>query len=263
MHHHHLVEYKPPHREHVSVTDLVCIGRDIDPRHQLPNGRGRICPIKLKQGQRAIVLRISLLYTHSDATSSTTIKIAPFFSEEGGVEGHPDHAGGACLFTIPAGRRGAIPKADQLIYEPNLVNTPIPVLQYAGLEHLIACTEVVSTSLIDIPRPADYQVFPYSDPFVVFLVKHSHLFDKFEASDVMMIDLGTKPIYKVRTQLVERVKQFFRNSIFPLLHYTTEPYLTFECPSMKDMHGVIMFQLELSYVIIDQGAVFDVIEFKL
>ncbi len=100
-HHHHLIHYEEPYKETRMLVDLICYSSaGFDPQHK----DGIMCRMNLKPGQKALVLRLSLVHTHSDCKEEIRVQVLPMFEAlkpASNTAVHPDYTGGACTITIP------------------------------------------------------------------------------------------------------------------------------------------------------------------
>ncbi len=253
---HHVVRYADPVRTFRTVTDCITF-RDgvLDKRHSIPSipsTEGRMCLFNLEPDQEALVHKVSLLYAQSDYAQSTVFQTKPLFDVEAGQKKHPDSRGGAFTITIPGDHWGPIAKHDSILYEPQLVNLRgggVPILQYAGMESRIMGAS--STAIWDF-APAtgedQFELFAPNDPLLTFLMQHKNLFDELNAGDLRK----RGDYYLVRTSLSKRVRQFFENQVFPRLHYTKEPYITFTHQLEElEQEGTLLFQVQTEFLVIE------------
>lgn len=255
---HHLIQHVPPTKVVRNSTDLVCLspegdGLIADERHRTETtGIFQMCPISLKPGDRAIILKISELYTHSDLEVPILLETQPLFEKQQET-GHPDYTG-SVLLPIPGTRpAGVIPKEARVLYEPNLINAGIPVLQYAGMENAIL--EARSSCLTSNMEhhETSHMAFLQTDPLVAFLLAHKQHFKGIDSDEIRLTGASTdQPVYLIKHRLVERIQKFFSNHIFPLFHYTQEQKLLWKMPThvVAKPSDRIMILISVDYMVV-------------
>ena len=144
---------------------------------------------------------------------------------------HPDKTGEAG-FSVPPKMRKAVPKDDQTVYEPNLINLEgINVLMYAGMEKLIMHprSSILPQTAADIlggDGPGTvaraYEVFKAGDPAAVFIIQHRNDEGLGATSADVIEQKGEQGevIYIISKAVLSRVRSLFKTAIFPLLNYT-------------------------------------------
>jgi hypothetical protein len=247
-HHHVLVEYAPPLKQVRTVTDdcLFFAAAAAD-------GRQCVCPFRLHPGERAVVLKIELLYSRNDwPDDPLELEVEAFFAPDADDRHrHPDHNGGRCALTLPAGWRGVLPKDRRLVYEPNMVNLGFSVVHYIGLEDSI----LNARSSCVTPQGVfeEHVLFRDGDPLLVFLLQNRQHFPELRSDDVRLCKAdgfaGGRAIYAVRRHVVERVQSLFRNAIFPLIHYVQGDSLVVNA-RVPTAVGVAMCLLQTTYVVV-------------
>jgi len=260
--HHHLIQYSSCQKDIRTTTDMIIVSKDttIDKRHQteIP-GMYQMCALKLKPLERALILKLSILYTHNDCEEPIVFHVENLFpSINDGDCNHPDQTGEIDIVIPGAHHAGPVPPSDRLLYEPNFVNLGdgFHALQYAGIEnHIMNARSTCVTNAgsytfaTNMDSQQEYVAFMYNDPLVVFLMAHKQHFAELKSNDIHITD---DIIYLIRKSLVERVQQFFKNAVFPLLHYTETPAVYFRLKN--DMcEGAVSFMLQLDYVVISPG----------
>lgn len=226
---HVLVEIQPPQRELRKCIDTVCmhlVGREGVPTQLVcddfhPNGR-LFRSMSLKGGERAIILSIRLVYCSNNTGRDVHLQICNLFDADAAaaaasLEVHPEKTGTARV-VLPARHRGEMPKRRQLVYEPNLVNLGINVLHYAGLEDSIECARSSAVYPGDLQKSRrEFELFKMSDPLLVFALQHRNHFPDISAQDIVQFKDG---YYKMKQSAADRVRFFFKKTVFPLFHYT-------------------------------------------
>lgn len=209
-----------------------------------------ICPLNLKDHQqRAIIVKMELLYTHNECDTQFLVDVGPVFEGDNThlEAAHPDKTG-IIRFMIPGKRsHGVIDPGMRIIYQPNLVNLGINLLQYAGMENAIleARSTVVSHNGI---LNSGYMAFMLTDPLIGFLLTHKQHFTALHARDIIKQNDG---IYLVRTPLVIQVQDFFRDTIFPHLKYTTVKNLPLKCHFLgHQCPDTLMVMVSTDYMIV-------------
>lgn len=249
---HFLTVFEQPAKNIKSVTDVILF-RKVDGR-MVPDAHHSdmmVCPLTLGLHDKALILKVAILYTHNETARPFSCTLGPMFDPDESVEDadtlHPDHTG-VIKFILP-GRRwhGIIEPTASVIYEPNLTNLSINILQYAGLESHIL--EARSTTVGVHGTSNDYTLFNVTDPLFVFLMAHKNHFPELTSDEIKK---RTDTIYSVSKVLVKRVQQFFRNAIFPLLHYTKMKKLQFTCnfEAHEELPDLLMAQISVDYMIV-------------
>ena len=262
-HQHYLVEFEYPQKDARSMVDCIVLSKkgnrrfSSDVRHQMrEKGFFSICPLNLKEHERALIIRLSTLYIHNDFEEQFTFRVHMFDSPlPSGVKGessslHPDYSG-FTKFIVPGKRwAGLVPEGERNIYEPNLFNLGINVLQYAGLEYYIR--EARSSHLSREGNEEGVRVFLETDPIIPFIMKHKHHFPELQSNDIVIDVDHSPPLYVIKVDFIERVQRFFDNAIFPLIHYTKRDslYLNFEEGGKEEEEGMIMIMFKVDYVVI-------------
>lgn len=251
---HFLTTFEAPRKTIRSVTDVIIFVKKDGAL--VPDGHHDdllACALDLGQHEKAIILKVSLLYAHNESKESFTCTLGPIFDAEPSMEGnqHPDTTG-LIKFTIPGRNWSGVIKSDSsVIYQPNVTNLDqdIHIYQYAGMERSIL--EARSTAVGVTGLAYDVQLFNVTDPLFVFLMQHKDRFPELHAEDIKK---RTDSMYSVKKTLVRRVQQFFENAIFTKIKYTTKEGLCFNIPEptkhIDTVPDIIMIQLQVDYMVI-------------
>lgn len=274
---HHLRSYTGPTKDIRTVTDQIhftvhgrgdVVRLEPDERHataaDTPNVF-TVCPFGLMGDEAALVMSIKLLYVHNDFEEDLSFEVdlgfGPPRNGEDSALLHPDASGRAILFIPGRAHDGPVPVAHRLVYEPNLFNLGINILQYVGAESHLLCTR--STGVSDRGTRYDYQTFSYTDPLVVFLMENKGHFDELRSDDIY-VTRGAGPngggdMYTIRTELVLRIQQFFRDAVFPQIRYTRAPALLLRWkkkpsnpPPPDGPQPVLSFMVQMDYLVVSQ-----------
>lgn len=216
MKHSFLMVYEHPHKEIVtSVFSIYFEGENLEPSqpHFMPR-------LRTNPDDKALIMSIEVVFALNHYPQDIVVNISDLFPPTKNREEHihPDYTG-RCFFTIPAGHNGAIHRPISMVYQPNMVNLGVNICTYAGIEDHIAgarSTVASSTTL----NTDSYQVFRATDPIVIFLVSHSHNMTDFVPADMILIKEGDETFYMLSKSIIANVQRFFRNTIYPLFHYT-------------------------------------------
>lgn len=274
----HLVKYALPVKQCKSTTDVVCLHLlKADEQTLFPDARHvngeHVCDLKLAAGDRALVLAVDLVYYTNDSSSRLEMDLDLRFSSCVEVSAastaslHPDYTGHV-KFVLEPGHQGKVSESDRRLYEPNFLNLGFDLLPFAGQEHAILQPKswVVTDAHNQIQY--DYEVFPRTDPFIVFIVENRQHFKWITQSDILICDKD-KMHYKVRKDAVERVRTFFKDVAFPLFHYTRSNGFSLawkvvgrlivpededydDQPLKNDGFAMVVMVLEVTYVVIKQ-----------
>ena len=229
--HTHIIKYTAPQKQTKTVEDVICFHLlksddqtlHIDGRH--PNG-GRVLDLHLAPGDRAIILSVDLTYYTNDTQCPIEMVLDLKFASvpppaEGGFGGkHPDSTG-LVRFILNPSHPGRVAKEDQRLYEPNFLNLGVNLLPFAGLEHAIMnprSWQVNQQSNASQEEPL-FEMFTRTDPLIVFIDEHRQHFSAWlKQSDITMTK--DQMHYMVQRDALKRIRQFFKDAVFPLFHYT-------------------------------------------
>ncbi len=286
---HHLVKYSEPQKQIKTCVDCVTFHLTAqgtlqsDARH----ADGRVFDLGLRQGEKAIITKISMLYCTNDTERNVELELYDMFGPEEKMDGsdllgffreaehkHPDQTG-RVRFILPKSANGKVPHAERLIYEPNLSNLGFPVIQYAGLEHSILNARSTAVSYESAPHPG-FEIFKRTDHLIVFLLENKAYFKR----DIGLDDIIALPDgehYKVSQKAIVRVREFFETSVFPLFRYTTTNHVRVSWVSHEDLpqvptpshlqtpaeakhaarrnegFSIVVLFLEIEFVVVEQG----------
>lgn len=268
-----LTRYTHPNRQVVTVTDAVTFtviqGRLVpDERHRVLGADHlvQVCPLKLKPFEKAIVTSFETMYALNDFSVPLEFHVEPMFQvhpeamykpddlivEDDNDEKHPDETG-TPRFQIPErGRDGLIHPDLRCIYKPRYMDLGFNVPAYAGMESHIL--DANSTCITEKGIDASFAVFANNDPFMVFVLENRNKFKDLRDNDILASK--TDGIYLVKRTFVERVQSFFRSTLFPLFHYTTNDSVRFAWKtkvSVKDAactHPIVTILFQLEYILI-------------
>jgi hypothetical protein len=245
-HHCTLMWGDPPPKRLNTITDAILLNDGIcDPRHKLDDGDAgfKIClfPPSIRD-ERRLVTKIQLLYAHSDCKQTLRFTL---------------HAGDKKLgrIVVPAGYAGPIaPETGaRIVYEPRFVHlNKLPIMHYVGMEDRIMSQ--TRTWIGTAGVASEYRAFDATDPLLVFMLQHRHLFDELSADD-MRISQQLNGMYMVRETLVQRVQKFFGDQVLPLIEYLPLncEHLTLLKEDVQET-GSCMLQLQLDYVSVFDAA---------
>jgi len=272
-----LLSYTPPDREVRTLEDVVSMHLmenerlECDPFHY----GGQLFPqLRLQKDERAIILSIKLKWCANNTGRDVHFEVHDLFrTRNNGRSEHPDNTGKVTL-VIPARHCGAVPALSQNVYQPNLVNLGIPVIQYAGMEESILNAR--STAILmegQQHRNDEYEVFHQSDPLLVFLLRHMNAWPSVSAQDVLR--LKDMSMYRVKRSAVNVARSVFEKAVFPLFCYThkdNKPHLVWNkamepppllpdhlvndstLPPMQDTgFAMLTFRVEMEYVLVSHA----------
>jgi hypothetical protein len=250
--HHYLVRQNTPYRELRTVKDVVCfhvikaqdgsLSLISDFRH--PGGNG-LFDLGLRENQKALIKDIHLTWCTNDTGRDLEFTI----------KWDTD----AIKFSIPHSVHG---ETNTLIYQTNLLNLGLDALAYAGLEDSISQARSFVVSWPD--EEATFDLFKPSDPFVVFLLQNVTLFKNLDPKQdiAMSEDVDGKPLYRVSRRAVRRVREFFKNTFFPLFKYCNRKHLQLEWDShvpdenkltIDDGFAMLILGFSMTCIIVEQG----------
>lgn len=223
----HIVKYTFPQKQTKTIKDVICFhllkGDDktlhIDGRHT--NGN-HVLNLNLAPGDRAIVLSVDMTYYTNDTQCPIEMVLDLNWQSRCGdhSKNHPDSTG-LVRFILNPGHGGSVAKDDQKLYEPNFLNLGFNLLPFAGLEHSILnphSWQVDQQTNAAQEEPL-YEVFSLTDPLIVFIDENrQHLSKWIKQSDIFIAK--DRMHYMVQRDALKRIRQFFKDTVFPLLHYT-------------------------------------------
>jgi len=263
--HHYLNEFEEPLKKCKSSAFLIryTLVKDSDEFvHFVPEaafrGADNACHFmqrltkQLKGGQRAIITSVSATYNSNDVDHEHVFHIRNMFQphtpppheeeEEEGDGTHPDKTGHT-TFIVPPLMRGPVPLEDRVVYEPNLTNAGINVLQYAGMEDAI-----LNPRSGILPRTVDeilgdtktYEVFQAGDAAAVFVIQHRLELDCLDSDVVEQTGPDGEIIYMISKTMLDRVRSLFRTAVFPLLLYTQfdQAELVWDPPTQSEREAI-------------------------
>ena len=217
--HHILLQYgEPPPKTAHCVVDLVVFDAQgvADPRHRT-DGAAKICIFPSAQvgvhGLRRLLTKIQLLYLHSDCPQTMRFQLLAGDKPLGSIVVPAHYAG-----PIERNSHGA-----RTIYEPAFVHLDkLPVMHYVGLEDRIMneTRTWVGTPTVAPAAAGAYRTFSRTDPLLVFMQRHAHLFEELSVDERQIRLAGdSDSIYFVKESLVSRAQRFFRTQVLPLIDY--------------------------------------------
>ena len=120
-------------------------------------------------------------------------------------------------------------------------------MHYVGLEERIMSE--TRTWVGTTHANSTVRVFERTDPLLVFMLQHRHLFSELSADDMQIrsTEAGT---YFVKETLVQRVQQFFRSQVLPLIQYLPDDcaHLVLRAVNPPENMGLVMIQVQVDYV---------------
>lgn len=222
-HHHHYLIKKEKHKRDIRcITDVVTFyGDDLipDSNHIISPSLFKVCQFDKKEHEKVVILKLSIIYSQNDFKEHAQLRVKHLFGDkeaEGGK--HPDSTG-TLLVSVPGGWCGPIGKDARLLYEPNFVNLGVRLHAYAGLEDSIMNPR--STGISREGITSDWELLSFGDPLLSFLFEQRHMFVETREDDIKLVSDGTtkKPVYAVRKTMLNRVREFFTNSVFSRFQY--------------------------------------------
>jgi len=259
----HLVHFQHPEKTIKRTTDLISFyihngGINVDKTHK-GEGEGlyKLCTLDFDptKGEKAVILKISLVYTHNETQTPFIWDTEPIFEKDNTSETdqssqsshHPDTTGTISLVIPGDAFSGPLPNDARLIYEPKMVHLGISLLPYIGLEHHILNAR--STCVSQAGLVYEYQAFKGTDPLVVFLLENKSHFDEVNAQDIKKLD---ENVYIIKRPLVKRIQTFFANTVFSLIKYVSNPTLTFRWrtqPPPLEQDAFVNAMIQIDYVV--------------
>lgn len=268
-----LTKYNHPTRQVVTVVDTVVF--TVIQNRLVPDERHRVlgsdhliqvCPLKLKPHERAIVTSFETMHALNDFRVPLEFRVEPMFEphpdavyipedsvvDDDNGQKHPDETG-TSKFQIPeCGRDGLIHPDSRSIYTPRYMDLGFNVPAYAGMESHIL--DANSTSITEKGIDSSFAVFANNDPFMVFVLENRNKFKDLRDNDI--IASKTDGIYLVKRAFVNRVQSFFKSTLFPLFHYTTNDAIRFAWTTKVALsdatctHPVVTILFRLEYILI-------------
>lgn len=190
---------------------------------------GKVMALSLKPHEKAFIKSISVVYCANDTGIKYAMQLHGLFpphqneQDEDGV--HPD-VRGVVSFEVPAFCSGQIPLNNQCIYSPNVMHLGFDVRPYLGMEASIAqghSSAVTTEKQIKYP---DYELYAEGDPILTFMLTSPPEFPEVKKSDFIRLGdsvktLDGRAIYRVPSKGSARVRRFFRDTVCPLIRYST------------------------------------------
>lgn len=272
-----LTQFQHSKRETRTVTDLVCFsviqGRLVPDERHCVKGQPhliQVCPLGLKPHERAIITGFDLVYALNDFDIELDFYVEPMFSVDPSTpynpddlvvedvetgERHPDETGGTPMFRVPQrGSDGIVHPDLQCIYKPRYMDLGFNVPAYAGLEHSILNAN--STCLTDQGMDRGYIAYMPTDPLMVFILQNRHLFKELRDTDLCLCKTEMGIVHLVKRSFVERVQAFFKDTLFPLFHYTTNDYVRFAWKTQPTTqhtqctHPIVSIMFQLDFIVV-------------
>jgi len=229
---HHLVGIKQPNRFAERIVDqLVLMPDPADPTKLVVDARhamGLVLPMDIKDGEKAFVQRITLLYVRSDLQQDWEISLCGLFQPSAKDGTHPDVTG-TVLISVPAGVNAAPGERESLLYRPTVSALEyVDIVPFLGMESSIIGRKpgaVVAQSPNTPTIPPDFDIFAEGDPLLTFLLQYRHAFgNSIKSSDVVLMEDRSqdgRACYSVRTTASTCVSKFFEQHIAAHIRYTT------------------------------------------
>jgi hypothetical protein len=229
---HHLVQVTAPELRLETRVESVCLHGTfdatskrgvirIDERH----ADGVVFDLGLRPelGEKALITAVELQHATNDTGRNVQFALnlrlggcaSPLYAAN---PDHPD-ACGTVRFVVPKHADGPVAKVDRVLYEPNFFNLGFDVLGYVGREEqMLAAPRSVAVGPPGTEEP-DFEVFAVSDPLPCFVLTNKHLFpDVVGYRDIVRV----KTVYRISKTVCAVVRSFFRDTVFPLLRYTSD-----------------------------------------
>lgn len=251
---------------------------------------------ELKTNEKAIIMGVFLLFVQNELQIPLLLTIRNLFSVDEHIlnkKNHPDNTGKLTIM-MEGQQRGLQPSDKQMLYLSTAENDG--ALSYAGLEDRLLQPHSIPIPTPPAPsnNPFDgkqeeehnqdeekekeedaYELFTDEDEMIKFILQNKQLFSP-SSSDMYKVEFDekdpTKDIthYHVSKAFLEKVRSYFRDAIFPCLHYTNfvdtrlDLSLTQEQrhqlaslhPPPSNSRGVspsVFFTLQFNYIIITTG----------
>ena len=255
-----LVQFEHPPKVIKSKTESImfCFQNrtlTVDALHKIPDQLStfKLCTLDFdpSKGEKAVILKINILYTHNEFESAFFWNVS-FQNKKPKEEmirndNHPDETGKICIVVPGSTFKGLIPSDQRLVYEPRLVHLDIPILPFIGIENHIL--KARSTCITSQGIDQEYQAFNQTDPLLVFLLQHKNHFDEVNAQDIKK---AGPSIYLVKRHLTKRIQNFFKNSVCSLIKYVEKPTVEFawEYNAEECMQGFVSAIIQVDYVVL-------------
>lgn len=249
-HRHVLVVRQDVVHEQRNVVDTICFDgytSTPDKRHANSN----CLPIRLQPGEKALVLKVELLYCTNDTDYEWRFEL------QGELW---DGQATPLQIVVPPHAKGVVPSLDRLVYRNEVVAKGSEFFQYIGQEHAILGAHSTCVS----PN-AECQLFEEKDPFLQFLRQHWSTFSGLTASDIHLINKEEKEedhIYQVSQNAIDRATRFFKTLFGKIKYKTTETPISIirtngkkeeEVAASAAFSGVVIM-LSLDYVAVAPAA---------
>jgi hypothetical protein len=228
---HYLLEHTPVQRELKSREEVVCFHYTSQLVCEDSHADGQVFDLQLKPTERALITAINLVYCRNHTGREIRMCLRLPHSKDDTDTLHPDLSGNV-YFVVPAsGANGTVPKRDMMLYEPNFFNLGFDLIPFLGMEHSIlnARSSAILSSEEYQQRPAvDFELFLLSDPFLAFMLREKAKLKFIGQNDILV--LPDKKHYKVSKTVVERMRGFFAEKVFPLFLYVETNHLCLTWP---------------------------------
>ena len=244
---------------------------------------------ELQSNQKAIIMGIFLLMVQNELHVNLELPIRKLFHVDDNStmnntkkKVHPDMTGKISIL-FDSEQRGIQSEDKQMLYESTAENDG--ALKYAGLEQRLLeprsipinskGKEEETETEFEEEKEEEYEMFTDEDESIKFILQNKEQFTP-TRSEMYKIDFEEKDLlkdityYHVSKDFLSKVRKYFKDAIFPFLHYTTFTETRLSLELSDDMMQKILalhpkpeknqipapslfFTLQFNYIIITTG----------
>lgn len=195
--------------------------------------------------QKAIITGIFALFIHNEAKEELDVQIGGLFdlgaARPNQDKPHPDDTGFVTI-VCPGRFNGSLEGPDQKQYIPRLSKDDI--LAYAGMEKAI-----LESNTISLQKEGEemVEVFENNNPLVIFLDKNA------KSMGIVDAERFESGYTRIGAETLQRVREFFRNTVFDVIRYTHFEDVTVTCDTKCAPGTSVSIILQLDYVVVAEA----------
>lgn len=205
--------------------------------------------------QRIVILGIYNLFLFNEVNEGLDINVGGLFdltkARANQDKPHPDDTG-SIVIACPSKFNGPVEAANRKQYVPRISKNDI--IMYAGMENAILEPTTVSLQQED---EQVLEVFETTNPVVTFADEHAK---ELGALDMEKFDSGYR---RIGNESMERIREFFRNTIFDLMRYTRFEDCSVSCDAKCPPGTSVTIVLQVDYLVVEDTSTMPLEEIQL
>jgi hypothetical protein len=178
--------------------------------------------------QRICILALNLSYICNETKHDLLIHLHHLFevlNKKNEDAAHVDDTGHVKIL-CPGNFNGPVLGNDRILYKPRL-NLDV-IRNYA-------CLNLLDINVKSIGENSQESILELSHPLIYFILNNEEKLQEFGTNMIQRISNDSGSFVKVDTVYLNRVKEFFKNTIFDDLRPTRFDDVKIECPIPKDL----------------------------